>query len=76
MHGGGEITEVYGDIGETNPIFYKSRTLMRTVPLSFKGLGKSLTDCTVYGNTAQNGTPTPEAPVDVVGCGVRTENFV
>lgn len=29
----------------------------------------------IYGNTIQNGTPTPEAPVDVAGCGVRTENL-
>ena len=44
-------------------------------PLTFKSYADYLTDYRVYGNTAQNGTPSPEAPVDVVGCGVRTENL-
>lgn len=41
-------------------------------PAMIQAAGEPLTDYTIYGNTLQNGTPTPEAPVDVVGCGVRT----
>lgn len=44
-------------------------------PAMIQASGEPLTDYTIYGNTIQNGTPTPEAPVDVVGCGVRTENL-
>lgn len=68
-HGGGDISEVYGGIGETNPIYYKSRTITGTLPLSYKALGKPLSDYLIEGNTVQDGTPTPDAPVDVVGCG-------
>lgn len=71
-HGGGDIAEVYGGLNETDPIFYKSRTITGVPPLSFKALGKPLSDYLISGNTVQNGTPTPEAPVDVQGCGVRT----
>lgn len=52
-----------------------SAEITGTLPLSFSGRGKPLTDYMIYGNTIQNGTPTPEAPVDVVGCGVRTEQI-
>ena len=68
-HGGGDIAEVYGGLNETDPIFYKSRTIAGTLPLNFKSLGKPLSDYLIEGNTIQNGTPTPSDPVDVVGCG-------
>lgn len=38
-------------------------------PAMIQASGEPLTDYTIYGNIVQNGTPTPEAPVDVVGCG-------
>lgn len=44
-------------------------------PAVIQASGDPLTDYTISGNTVQNGTPTPEAPVDVVGCGVRTGNL-
>jgi hypothetical protein len=44
-------------------------------PAMIQASGEPLTDYTIYGNTLQDGTPTPEAPVDVVGCGVRTDNL-
>lgn len=37
--------------------------------------GTAITSYTIKGNTVQNGTPTPSAPVDVNGVGVRTENL-
>lgn len=42
-------------------------------PLRFMSRGGYLQDCRIYGNTVQNGTPSPQAPVDVVGCGVWDE---
>jgi hypothetical protein len=68
-NGGADVAEVYGGIGESNPIFYSRKTITGTSPLTFKGLGQPLTDCIVSGNAVQDGTPTPEAPVDVQGCG-------
>ena len=44
-------------------------------PLSFTSKGKPLTSWSITGNTVQNGTPTPENPVEVFGCGDRTGNL-
>lgn len=44
-------------------------------PLSFTAKGKPLTAWSITGNTVQNGTPTPENPVEVVGVGDRTANL-
>lgn len=38
-------------------------------PLSFTSKGKPLTAWSITGNTVQNGTPTPENPVEVAGVG-------
>jgi hypothetical protein len=73
--GGGEISEVYGGIGESDPIYYKQREMVGTSPMQFKALGLPLKDYRIYGETLQDGTPSPEMPVDVVGCGVRMENL-
>ena len=70
-----EVAEVYAGINYQNPIYYKSRTLTGTLPLTYKGLGQPLKDYNISGNTVQNGTPSPSNPVDVVGCGVRTGNL-
>lgn len=45
------------------------------LPTTITADGSALLDYRIYGNTVQNGTPTPENPVDVVGCGERTENL-
>ena len=74
-NGGGEIAEVYGGIGDSNPIYYKQRDMVGTSPMQFKALGLPLKDYRIYGETLQDGTPSPDMPVDVVGCGVRTENL-
>ena len=44
-------------------------------PLSFTADGTPLLDYLISGNTVQNGTPTPDNPVDVNGVGERTENL-
>lgn len=46
-----------------------------TLPINFGGVGKDLKDYKVYGNTVQNGTPTPDTPIDMVSCGDRTKNL-
>jgi hypothetical protein len=43
--------------------------------MQFKALGLPLKDYRIYGETLQDGTPSPDMPVDVVGCGARTENL-
>ncbi len=68
-HGGGEIAEVYGGIGESDPIYYKLREMVGTSPMQFKALGFPLKDYHIYGETLQDGTPSPDYPVDVVGVG-------
>lgn len=74
-NGGADVAEVYGGIGESNPIFYSRKTLTGTSPLTFKGLGLPLKDYHVFGETVQNGTPSPDYPADVQGCGERTRNL-
>lgn len=39
-------------------------------------IGKSVLNYRIYGNTVQNGTPSPESPVEVLGCGNRTRNLL
>ena len=46
-----------------------TRETSGTVPLTINGIGKGLKDWSITGNTVQNGTPTPENPVEVLGCG-------
>lgn len=68
-NGGADVAEVYGSIGESNPIYYKQREMVGTSPMQFKALGLPLKDYRIYGETLQDGTPSPDMPVDVVGCG-------
>lgn len=44
-------------------------------PLRYIGNGNPLTDYRIAGNAIQDGTPSPDAPVDATGCGVRTANL-
>lgn len=41
-------------------------------PLRYIGDGRPLTDYLISGDTVQDGTPSPENPVPVVGCGTDT----
>lgn len=47
-----------------------------SLPAQIIGDGQPITSCQISGNTVQDGTPTPEAPVDVVGCGARAGNLI
>lgn len=52
-----------------------TRETSGTVPLTINGIGKDLKDWSITGNTVQNGTPTPENPVEVQAVGERTRNL-
>lgn len=45
------------------------KTISGALPLSFTAKGMPLLDYTLYGDAVQGGTPAPDAPVEVVGCG-------
>lgn len=45
------------------------------LPITINANGEPLIDYRIYGNTEQNGTPTPENPIMPIGCGERTENL-
>lgn len=68
---GSEVEEVKDANGRL--VYLASREIAGTLPISFSGRGKPLTDYLISGNTVQDGTPSPEDPVDVVGCGVLDE---
>lgn len=70
---GAEIEEVKDANGRI--LYLASREITGTSPLSFYSLGKPLTNYRISGDTVQNGTPSPDMPVDVVGCGEKTENL-
>lgn len=71
-----EVSEVYGSIDYNDPIFYSRKTITGTSPLTFKGLGQPLKDYHIFGETIQNGTPSPDYPVDVQGVGEKTVNLL
>lgn len=74
--GGTEVEEVYGAINYGELIYAKIREITGTAPLHFTSrVADHLTDYRIYGETIQDGAPSPDMPVDVVGCGVRTENL-
>ena len=52
-----------------------TRETSGTVPLTINGIGKDLKSWSITGNTVQNGTPTPENPVEVQAVGDRTANL-
>lgn len=71
---GDEVDEVKDANGRL--VYTNTREITGTLPLSFTSRGKPLADYRISGNTIQDGTPSPEAPVDVVGCGARTGNLL
>ena len=54
----------------------KYETIEGIPPLTLeKSLGKDLRDYKVYGNSFQDGTPTPDTPVEVESVGEKTKNL-
>lgn len=74
---GNDITEYIYD-KDGNIAFERgfTREVEGSLPLQINGIGKDLKDWSITGNTVQDGTPTPENPVEVLGCGERTANLV
>lgn len=69
---GTEVTEIFqGD----RLVYSASNEIYGSLPLYYNGKGYDLTDYLISGNAVQDGTPSADAPVDAVGCGVRTENL-
>ena len=68
---GDEVDEVKDANGRL--VYTNTKEITGTLPLSFTSRGKPLTDYRISGNTVQDGTPTPDAPVYAVGCGVWDE---
>ena len=66
---GTEVTEIFqGD----RLVYSASNEIYGSLPLYYNGKGYDLTDYRISGNAVQDGTPTPESPVPVVGCGTDT----
>ena len=67
---------IYDKDGDT--VFEKgfTREISSTVPLQINGIGKDFKSWSIAGNTVQDGTPTPDNPVEVVGVGDRTANLL
>lgn len=53
------------------------KTKVEGIPplILLKSLGKNLINYLIYGNSVQDGTPTPSAPIEIVSCGDRTGNL-
>ena len=66
---------IYDEDGDI--VFEKgfTRETSGTVPLTINGIGKDLKAWSITGNTVQNGTPTPENPVETQAVGDRTGNL-
>lgn len=71
---GREIETVYDQNGVI--VYTNAVTIIGTSPIQFKAFGLPLKDYRIYGETLQDGTPSPDMPVDVVGCGVKTGNVM
>jgi len=70
---GKDIERIYDKYG--NLVFKNWNTLEGPFPIECFTSSNKLRNYRIYGNTIQDGTPTPENPVEVHGCGERTENL-
>lgn len=71
---GKEFKKIYDNQGRL--LFKNWNKIQGSLPMQFKSYADYLKDYRIYGNSVQNGTPTPETPVEVQGCGVRTTNLI
>ena len=60
-----------------NVIFEKgfTREISGEVPLQINGIGKDFKEWSISGNTIQDGTPSPDSPVEIQSVGERTKNL-
>lgn len=56
---------------------YRYYDVEGTSPLTLdKSVGKPLRDYKIYGNSIQDGTPSPENPVEIQSCGDKSKNLI
>lgn len=55
---------------------WKKLTKSGIPPLSIFSKGEDLIDYKIYGNTTQNGIPTPQTPIDVESIGIASKNIL
>lgn len=74
------ITENYSNVvqhGIKIDMSVSEKTISGTPPLTFNSNGTPLIDYTIYGNSIQDGTPTPTSPVAVNGVGTLSSgNYI
>lgn len=74
------ITENYTNVvqhGIKIDMSVSEKTITGTPPLTFNSNGTPLIDYTIYGNSIQDGTPTPTSPVAVNGVGTLSSgNYI
>lgn len=69
ISGGNELNAWEVRDQQNRLIWGKEGTISGQTPLSFKAGGVPLTGMTLYGNTVQTGTPTPDNPIMPTFCG-------
>lgn len=56
---------------------YRYYDIEGTSPLTLdKSVGKPLRDCKIYGNSTQDGTPSPDNPIEIQSCGDKSKNLI
>lgn len=56
---------------------YRYYDVEGTSPLTLdKSVGKPLRDYKIYGNSVQDGTPSPENPIEIQSCGDKSKNLL
>ena len=61
-----------------NEVMYRQYGVNETlspIPTTVFSQGDGIDSCTVYGNTVQNGIPSPDVPVDIIGVGDMSKNL-
>ena len=72
------MTEIKKILNKEGKILFEkgfTREVKSILSLTLNCINKPLKNYTIYGNTIQNGTPTPENPVEVQAVGDRTANL-
>lgn len=66
------IVDSKGDVYFTQGF---TREISGIPPLTLDSIGKNTLDYKIYGNSVQDGTPTPENPIEVQSVGDKTKNL-
>lgn len=55
--------------------FTREQTGVPPITTNYQTIGKDLKDYRIYGNSVQNGTPTPDNPIEIQSVGDKTKNL-